>query len=87
MSVPDPTESQPSKNVHSRPSPPEERPSQRIHRDDESQITRLSLYGHSPLVSHPPFTPHNSPPSVPCGTLGQDAKEVDLEGNNIVQAA
>jgi hypothetical protein len=87
MSVPDPTESRPSTNVHARPSPPEERPSQRIRREDESQITRLSLYGHTHSVSHQPFTPHNSPRPVPHDTLGQDAKEVDLEGTNIGQAA
>ena len=86
MPVPDPTESRPSNNVHARPSPPEERPSQRMRREDESQITRLSLYGHRHFVSHPPFTPHNSPRPVPYDTLGQDAKEVDLEGNNIGHA-
>jgi hypothetical protein len=87
MSVPDPTESRPSTNVHARPSPPEERPSQRIRREDEPQITRLSLYAHTHFVSHPPFTPHNSPRSVPYDTLGQDAKQVDLERNNIGHAA
>jgi hypothetical protein len=87
MSVPDPTESRPSTNVHARPSPPEERPSQRIRREDEPQITRLSLYGHRHFVSYPPFTPHNSPRPVPYDTLGQDAKQVDLERNNIGHAA
>lgn len=87
MSVPDPTESRPSTNVHARPSPPEERPSQRIRREDEPQLTRLSLYGHRHFVSHPPFTPHNPPRSVPYDTLGQDAEEIGLEGNNIGHAA
>ena len=87
MAGPDPTESRPPNNVHARPSPLEERPSQRIRREDESQITRLSLYGHTHFVSHPPFTPHNSPRSVPYDMLVQEAKEVDLEGNNVGQAA
>jgi len=75
MAGPDLMESRPPKNVDARPSPPEERPSQRTRREEESQ---LSLYGHRHFVSHPPFTPLNSPRSVPYGMLGQDAHQVDI---------
>jgi len=87
MAGPDPMESRPPNNVHTRPSPLEERPPQRMRREDESQITRLGLYGQTHFVSHPPFTPSNSTRSVPYDMLVQDAKEVDLEGNDIGQAA